>query len=220
VEIGHVQEQIMVTIYGVYRSRASRPLWLLGEIGMKFDHVPVIQAYRLADPNAADAPLHTASAAYLSINPQGQIPCMTDGDLTLTESLSITLYLAQAYGGALGPANAAEAGLMAQWTLHAVSAIEADALTILQSTDTAVIARATAALNRPFQRLEGHLAGREYLVGDRFTVADLNVAETLRYSQGAKDLWSAHPRLSAWIARLQARPAFQAMWAERLKEPA
>jgi glutathione S-transferase len=210
----------MVTIYGVYRSRASRPLWLLGEIGMKFVHVPVIQAYRLPDPDAADAPLHTASAAYLDVNPQGQIPCMTDSDLTLTESLSITLYLAQAYGGTLGPANAAEAGLMAQWTLHAVSAIEADALTILQSADPAVTARASAALHRPFQRLEGHLAGREYLVGDRFTVADLNVAETLRYSQGAADLWSAYPHLSAWITRLQSRPAFQAMWQRRLEEPA
>lgn len=45
----------MITVYGCYRSRASRPLWLLDEIGMDFAHVPVVQAYRLADPAAADA---------------------------------------------------------------------------------------------------------------------------------------------------------------------
>ncbi len=210
----------MLTIYGVYRSRASRPLWLLGEIGMDFTHVPVIQAYRLADPAAPDAPLHTASPAYLAINPQGQVPCMTDGDLTLTESLSITQYLAQAYGGALGPANAAEAALIAQWTLHAVSAIEAASLTILQSTDADTTAKATASLQRPFARLEVHLATHDYLVGGRFTVAEVNVAETLRYSQGATELWAAYPALSAWIARQQARPAFQSMWAQRNAEPA
>ena len=38
----------MLTIYGVYRSRASRPLWLLAEIGLPFTHVPVVQSYRLA----------------------------------------------------------------------------------------------------------------------------------------------------------------------------
>lgn len=211
----------MITIYGVARSRASRPLWLLGEVGLAYNHVPVIQAYRLANPTAADAPLHTASPAYLAINPQGQVPCMTDGDLTLTESLAITLYIAAQYGGTVGPANAAEAGLMAQWTLHAVSAIETPALEMLQNPDdAALIARTSAALRRPMARLEGHLQGRSYLVGDRFTVADINVAETLRYCQGATALWAEFPALSAWIARLQARPAFAAMWAMRMAEPA
>jgi glutathione S-transferase len=211
----------MITIYGVARSRASRPMWLLAEIGQPYHHIPVIQAYRLPDPTADNAPLHTASAAYLGINPQGQIPCMTDGDLTLTESLAITTYLATRYGGPLGPQTDAEAALIAQWTLHAVSAIETPALDILQHPDDPqIIARASAALHRPMARLEGHLAGRAYLVADRFTVADINVAETLRYSQGATSLWAAFPALSAWIARLQARPAFQTMWARRLAEPA
>ena len=85
----------MLTLYGVYRSRASRPLWVLFETGTPFTHVPVIQSYRLPDPKAPDAPLHTASAQFLEINPQGQIPAMTDGDLTLTESLGIATYIAR-----------------------------------------------------------------------------------------------------------------------------
>ena len=51
----------MLTLYGVYRSRASRPLWLLHETGTPFTHVPVIQAYRLPDAKAADAQIGRAS---------------------------------------------------------------------------------------------------------------------------------------------------------------
>ena len=86
----------MLTLYGVYRSRASRALWLLNETGTPFVHVPVIQAYRLADPAAPDAPRNTASADFLAVNPMGQIPALTDQGLLLTESLAITLYLAMA----------------------------------------------------------------------------------------------------------------------------
>jgi glutathione S-transferase len=217
----------MVTIYGVYRSRATRPLWLLGEIGMKFAHVPVIQAYRLADPDG-HVDMHTASPAYLAINPQGQIPCMIDGALTLTESMAITLYLATQYGGDLGPHDAAETALMAQWALHAVSAVEVPALEIMYAQrdaggtpeGEATVAVAAEKLLRPFQRLEGHLAQHPYLVGNRFTVADINTAECVRYAQGHDALMARFPALSTWLARLQSRPAFQAMWEERLAEPA
>lgn len=56
---------IMITLYGAYRSRASRPLWLLAETGTPFTHLLVIQAYCLADPAALDAPLNTTSASFL-----------------------------------------------------------------------------------------------------------------------------------------------------------
>jgi glutathione S-transferase len=222
------KDSIMVTIYGVYRSRASRPIWLLGEIGMAFAHVPVIQGYRLPDPHAAGSALNTTSPAYLAINPQGQIPCMTDGDLTLTESLAITLYLAMTYGGDLGPRDAAETALMAQWALHAVSAVEGPAIDILyarvdfgataQADD--IIAAAAQKLQRPFARLDAHLAVHPYLVGDRFTVADINTAEIVRYAQGHAAAFADFPALTAWLDRVQARPAFQAMWAKRTAEPA
>jgi glutathione S-transferase len=53
----------MLTIYGVSRSRASRAIWLAHEIGLSFRHVPVMQAYRMDNPNASDAPLNTLSPA-------------------------------------------------------------------------------------------------------------------------------------------------------------
>lgn len=209
----------MLTIYGCYRSRASRPLWLLGELGLPFSHVPVIQAYRLPDPDAADAPINTRSATFLAVNPMGQIPAMTDGDLVLTESLAICLHIARVAGGPLAPADNRESALMENWALFAATSVEPLALSILMPKSPDEATAAEAALYRPFARIEAHLAGRDWLL-DRFTVADLMLAECLRYAAGAKALMAAHPAISAWLARCQARPAFQAMWAARLAEPA
>lgn len=209
----------MITIYGCYRSRASRPLWLLGEIGADFRHVPVIQAYRLADAAAADAPLNTASADFLAVNPMGQIPAMVEGDLLLTESLAICQHIARTRGGALGPQTPAEQALCDNWMLFAATSIEAEALAILQASDQARIAAGAERLARPFARLEAWLTGRDWLL-DRFTVADIMVAECARYAQGHAPLMAAYPALAGWLARCQARPAFQAMWTARLTEPA
>lgn len=209
----------MITLYGCYRSRASRPLWLLGETGTRFTHVPVMQAYRLPDPDAAGAPFNTQSPGFLAINPIGQIPVMVEGDLVLSESLAICLHLARTHGGALGPQDLAEQAVFENWALFAATAVEPHALAILQATAPAIAKAEAAKLTRAFARLEAHLTGRDWL-GDRFTVADLMVAECARYAQGHAPLMAAHPALKAWLARCQARPAFQAMWAARLAEPA
>ncbi|WP_149589445.1 glutathione S-transferase family protein [Tabrizicola flagellatus] len=219
----------MPTLYGVFRSRASRPIWLLYELDEAFEHVPVIQAYRLPQASAPDAPLNTASPAFLKVNPQGQIPAYVEGDLVLTESLSITNHIARTRGGMLGPQTPAEAALIDQWTLLAVTAIEAPALEILNvqgaGGDKTPEGQGTIAINaeklrRPLKRLESHLSAHPYLVGDRFTVADLNLAECLRYAQGHPTLLGEFPAVKAWLETCQSRPAFKKMWAARMAEPA
>lgn len=219
----------MITLYGVYRSRASRPLWLLAETGTEFTHVPVIQANRLPDPQKTDMPLHTASPSFLMVNPQAQIPAMTDGDLTLTESLAITLYLARRYGGDLGPQTDAESAQINQWTLFAATGVETPALEIFYTQNDggdktaegqAAIAINAEKLRRPLARLNQHLMETPYLVANRFTVADINVAECLRYAQTHPTLLSEFPATKTWLELCQSRPAFQSMWANRLKEPA
>lgn len=219
----------MITLYGVYRSRASRPLWLLAELDLPFTHVPVIQAYRLTDAKAPDAPLNTASPSFLAVNPQGQIPAYQEGDLVLTESLAITLHIARSYGGAFGPQSNAEAALMEQWSLFAATSVETPALEIqyIQSDggDKTVEGQAAIAVNaeklrRPLARLQTYLAAHDWLVGERFTAADINVAECLRYAQGHPTLLAEFPAVKDWIERCQSRPAFKVMWAARMAEPA
>lgn len=214
----------MITIYGVYRSRATRPLWLLHETGTPFTHVPVIQAYRLPDPAAPGAQINTASPDFLKVNPQGQIPVLQDGDLILTESLAIALYLARRHGGMLGPQDDAESAQMEQWALFAATAVEGPALEILQAPEGAmgegIVTVAAEKLRRPLARLDSHLKGRDWLVGNRFTVADINTAECLRYAQGQTALIAEFPEVDRWLKAAQARPGFQAMWAARMAEPA
>lgn len=219
----------MITLYGCYRSRATRPLWALGEIGMAFRHVPVIQAYRMADPKAADAPVNTTSPEFLAVNPIGQIPAYVEDDLILTESLAITLHIARRHGGVIGPQSDGETALMEQWALFAATGIETPALEIAFAASApgaasaegqATIAVSAEKLRRPFAHLEQHLQGKDWLLGGRFTAADIVVEECVRYAQGHPALFDEFPAVKAWVARCQARPAFQAMWAGRLAEPA
>ena len=218
----------MLSLYGAYRSRASRPLWLLAETGTPFRHVPVIQSYRLPDPAAADAPFNTASPEFLAMNPQGLIPCLEDDGLVLTESLAMTMYIAKKHGGDLGPRDLAEDGQMMMWALVGATGIEGPGLEILQvhgrkEAETPAGAAAIKAnldkLARPFALVEKHLQDRDWLVGGRFTVADLMLAECTRYAQAQPGALDQFPRLAAWMARCQARPAFKTMWDTRNAEP-
>jgi glutathione S-transferase len=222
-----------VKIYGVSRSRASRNIWLLKEMGLAYEQIPVIQAYRLAKPKAKDAPLNTGSRPFLKVNPNGRIPSMKDGRLVLHESLGINLYLAKKYGKklgtTLGPRNIAEDGQMTMWSLWAITECETHTLHILYNRaakpeaerDHALAASSVEAVQRPFDVLEAHLKAQGgFAVGGRFTVADINLAEVLRYAQAAPELFANRPALKGWIETCQARPAFKAMMKDRDAEPA
>lgn len=218
----------MLTIHGVTRSRASRIIWLCHELGLPFRQSPVIQAYRLADALAPDAPLNTRSDAFLALSPAGAVPVIEDGELILSESMACTLHLARKSGHAVGPADGIEDALMMQWSFFAATSIEPDALTILflhgrtaqqDDSDAALVAEAADRLLRPLRVLEEHLPRHGHLVGDRFTVADLNMAEVVRYAQGHAGLMAQSPAISAWLDRCQARPAFRRMWQARTAEP-
>ena len=214
----------MLTIYGVYRSRASRNIWLAEELGIPFRQVPVIQHYRTVPAGM----LHTQSPEFLKINPNGLIPSIDDDGLVLHESLAINLYLARKHGGPLAGATVAEEGQIAMWSLWAATGVEPHAINVLYhrlgnphgAKDPKIADAAVEALKGPFAVLDKALARSGWLVGDRFTVADLNAAEIVRYAQAAPELFEAAPRVKAWLAACQARPAFKKMWAARDAEPA
>lgn len=217
----------MLKIYGVYRSRASRNYWMARELGIEFESVPVIQARALAAPLAPDARLNTQSAEFRKINPNGLIPCIEDDGLVLWESIAINVYLARKHRGPLAAQSLAEEGLVEMWSFWAVNEIEQDAVKIVRTHDDGqqdtpggrdVIAVATRLLKRPFALLDAHLESQDYLVGNRFTVADLNVAEICRYAMSETALTEANPHVVAWYARCHDRPAFRDMWAARSAE--
>lgn len=157
----------MMTRYGVYRSRAWRPLRLLAEIGRPFTSTPVIRSDRLAGPVSDAALLNTGSAAFLQISPPGQIPLLVDGDLILTESLAITLHTARCHGGTLGPKSPPEAALMDQWALCAATAIAGPARAILNTVEAGSTATPEGPSANPVQRpplIDKFPAVRDWLV--------------------------------------------------------
>ncbi len=218
----------MLTIYGVYRSRSARVYWMAEELGIEFRSVPVLQANRLANPLSPDAPVNTLSPEFLAINPMALIPAIKDGDLVLNESLAINLYLARKYGGNLGGKTVEEDGLMAMWTIWAVSQLDGNTGKIVSTYDNgnenteagrAVIDVACRTMKRPLSVLEKQLDGKDWILGGRFTVVDLNIAEVLRYAQSETALFDAHPNIDAWIRRCQSRPAYLEMQRKRSLEP-
>lgn len=218
----------MLTLYGTYRSRASRNIWLLEELGAKYTLKPVLQAYRLPDAHAPDAPLNTLSPDFLKLSPAGAIPVMEDDGLILSESLAINHYIARKLGGPMAPKDLREEAQMVQWALFAATWIEAPGLDIMfayaqgkDKTEAGQLTISTAAdkLSRPFGALETHLAMHSHMVGGRFTVADINMAEIVRYVQPHTPLMDRFPRVKSWLELCQNRAAFKKMWADRAAEP-
>ena len=217
----------MLKIYGVYQSRASRNYWMARELGIEFESVPVIQSRALENPLAPDARLNTQSAKFRKVNPNGLIPTIEDDGLVLWESIAINLYLARKHRGPLAAQSLAEEGLIEMWSFWAVNEIEQNSVKIVRVYDANqqdtpggrdTIAVASRLLKTPFEILNRHLAEQDYLVGNRFTVADLNAAEIFRYAMTEKVLTGANPNVVAWYERCHDRPAFKDMWATRALE--
>jgi glutathione S-transferase len=192
------------TLYGIAASRAARCLWALEETGMPYEHVKTVMRKDTSTPE------------FLKINPNGRVPALVDGDVTLCESLAINTYVVKKAGGDLAPKNLAEDAAAQQWSLWAMTETEKPLLRALFHTlglmgrekDPAIVAECVTELERPFKVLDAHLAGKDWLMGDRFTVADLNVASVLSWAKGARLDLGAYPNISRWLDACLGRPAF------------
>ncbi len=191
-------------IYGIPQSRAARCLWMARELGIPHENVPV----HFKDTKG--------SPELLKANPNARIPALeTDDGFTLFESMAINLYLAKKHGGPLAPASLEEDAVATQWSFWVMTEIEKPVLLVLLHTigmapaEDAALEKARADLQRPLGVLDRELAGKEWLMGGRFTVADLNVACVLAWAKGARIDLGPFPNVAAWLGRCLARPAFK-----------
>ncbi len=195
----------MLQLYGIPRSRANRCLWMLEEMG---------QPYELVEKSAHPDDLQTAE--YLRLNPNARIPTLVDGDLVVWESLAINLYLAQKYEGPMHSGSPEVQALATQWSIWATLELETLALDLLHhrallaepARDASHAERDELLLRRPLGVLNETLDGREYLLGNDFTVADLNVSVILAWASKAGLDFSSVPEVERWLDVCLARPAY------------
>ncbi len=179
-----------------------RPRWALEEAGLPYRE-------HLLAPGEADA----ADAPYRAWQPFGQVPALRDGEVRLFESGAILLHIARK-SPALAPRDAQDEAQMAAWTFAALNSVEprVDNLVnpgIFHSGEAWVEGFrpvAEALLDRRLAALARWLEGRDWLTG-RFTVADIVMATVLRALED-EPILARHPRLSAYLERCLARPAF------------
>jgi glutathione S-transferase len=192
-------------LHGTSMSSAGRCLWVLEELGLSYEHVPTA----IAD---------TRTPAHLKLNPNGHIPVLEDDGLVLFESLAINLYLADKYGrDSLWPASIEDRSRVYQWSFWAVTEVEQHLLTMIRQEmftppercDRMAVEAAGQALQAPLKVLDDHLKDRDYLLGSKFTIADLNVAGVLLSAPLVGYDVSPFPTLTKWFEKCVSRDAHQ-----------
>jgi glutathione S-transferase len=193
-------------IYGITASRASRNLWLLEELATPYERV-VTSFYNKG----------THTPEFLAVNPNGHIPALIDGDVVMCESLAINLYLARKYGGPLSALTLAEEAQLLKWSFWAVTELEKDSLTILmhglvmpaEMRKPELFKQAEGSLRKPLAVLDAQLAKASYVLGERFTVADVNLAAIISWVRPAPELLKTNPYVTAWLSKCLDRAAYK-----------
>ncbi len=160
-------------------------------------------------------PLRDKTAAHLKSQPFHQVPFIRDGDLVLFESGAILLHLAS--GTDLLPEH--QRPQVHQWLFASLNSIEVFSIAWLLAKffdkDEAGAARREPLLRQRLSQLQDAMAGRNWLAGDDFTVADILMADILRLPAQNGLLDDLHP-LATYLERATARPAFQKALADQM----
>ena len=191
-------------LYGIGKTRWNRPYWLLQEMGVEFE--PIIIDPRLGEHQ---------SEGFRKLNPNGKLPVLVDGDLVLFESLAICLYLVEKFPEKkMLPEDPASRALAYQWMMFCATELESalwriDRHTFIYPEEKrlpADIELARGDYLKGARVLDAHMDGREFVAGERFSVADVVLGYVLFWSEWEK-LLDETPNLKRYRARLLERPA-------------
>ncbi|MBS0421370.1 MAG: glutathione S-transferase family protein [Proteobacteria bacterium] len=203
-----------MVLYEFTPTRSLRPRWVLQELEVPFEAVNVDLLE--GEQRAAD---------FLKLNPAGQVPVLVDGEVVLSESVAIALYLAEKYPDKhLLPADPTHKAQVYKWLLFTTTALEQPLWRMAKhSTLYPQEKRIPAEINlarEDFLAIAGvadqHLSTREYLVGGALTVADLILAYTLDWAHAAGVL-GTFKHLQAYMERMYRRPSAPIRISEALR---
>ena len=189
-------------LYGFGPTRSLRAMWGLKELGVKFELIPVnLQAGEHRRPE------------FLALNPAGKVPVLVDGDLVLTESAAIVLYLAEKYPEkGLMPTGLQQRAQVYRWVLFAMTELEQPLWRIAKHTfllpEDKRLPQDVNLASEDFKAmasvLERHMQGRQFIVGDRITVADCVTAYLMDWAN-EQQLLDGFPNLKAYLQRMYER---------------
>ena len=190
-------------LYEFAPTRSIRVRWTLQEIGVPFE------AEQVRLPAGENR-----TSEFLQLNPAGKLPVLVDGDLVLTESVAIVLYLAEKYPQKqLFPTTAHERADAYRWLLFAATELEQPLWRIARNEFVYPEAQRVAA-DIPNARREAeaaaaivdaHLQGRAFIVTERVTVVDFVMAYTLDWA-GQAGCLDGCSNAAAYLQRMYARP--------------
>ena len=195
----------MLTVHHLNNSRSQRILWLLEELAIPYR----IEKYQRLSP------IPLAPPELKKVHPLGKSPVITDGGNTIAESGAIVEYILDRYGnGRLRPDRTsddhvryiewmhyAEGSAMLPFLLHLYAGYLGDGAAPLRP-------RIDSEIVNHLSYVEKAVKGREFIVGNELTGADIQIAFVLEAAQ-ASGLLKGYPALETYLARLQARPAYK-----------
>ncbi len=194
-------------LYFAPRTRATRPRWMLEELGLPYEIVTVNLAVK-----------ENREPGYLRIHPLGEVPALVDGDVTVFESIAICMYLADRCSerGLEPPLSSPLRAPYYQWLLFCASTIEpAIGRSAQHGGDVAEADRekARARFAEAAEVLTRALAAGEHMLGARFSTVDVIVGSNLNWARRV-GLLDGRDVLSGYVDRLLARPAARRVFGE------
>ena len=192
-------------LYGHPNSRATRALWALEEVQADYEYVHV-------DLKTGQG----RSESYLALNPAGKVPTLVDGELVITESAAICLYLGDKFpeSGLVPPIGTAERAECYRWVSFAISELEQPLWTIAkhrfvlpeEKRVPAILQTAFWEFSIAASVLTKGLANRPYAAGEKFSVADILLGHTLAWARSTR-IELGHETLNDYADRILNRPA-------------
>ena len=180
-------------------SRAAGTLWALEEIGVPYE-LEVVDIMKGGQKDAA----------FLAINPMGKLPTLADGQMVVTESAAICLYLADRYAaGRLAPApDSGKRGTYLRWSFFAPSVIEPAVMARSSGWEVKEVAAGWGNFESMMKAADAAIGEGPFLLGEEFSMADVVFGGTLRFMIAFKQI-EPTPAMSAYVSRLDARAAYQ-----------
>jgi glutathione S-transferase len=202
-----------ITLYHSPASRAFTAYWMLEEIGVPFDvkTVDIRKGEQKAD-------------WYLKLNPAGKVPTLTDGEVVVSENPAIAIYLADRYSlGQLAPRlDESARGPYLKWMVYATAVVDPVAALHRQDIDLPGFSMSFGAYDDMVRVLAGAVRDREYLLGERFSAADVVLGGAISYLLHNQVL-PEEPSLIDYNGRITAREAYHraadATWPAGLVTP-